>query len=68
MGWFSLPKQPWLPAKAEDLAGYLADRALTENLTLLVQPALLNHPDLRTDRTKPWPQQDWLRAAQSRAK
>jgi hypothetical protein len=35
--------------RREDLAGYLADRALTENLTLLVQPALLNHPDLRTE-------------------
>ena len=33
--------------KPEDLGGYLADRARTENLTLLVQPVLSNHPDLR---------------------
>jgi Sugar-transfer associated ATP-grasp len=32
--------------KPEDLGGYLASRARTENLTLLVQPALSNHPDL----------------------
>lgn len=32
----------------EDLDGYLANRARTENLTLLVQPALSNHPDLRS--------------------
>ena len=30
----------------EDLGGYLATRARTENRTLLVQPALSNHPDL----------------------
>jgi hypothetical protein len=30
----------------EDLGGYLATRALTENRTLLVQPALSNHPEL----------------------
>jgi hypothetical protein len=30
-----------------DLGGYLANRARTENLTLLVQPVLKNHPDLR---------------------
>jgi hypothetical protein len=29
-----------------DLGGYLANRARTENLTLLVQPALSNHPGL----------------------
>ena len=33
--------------RPEDLGGYLANRARTENLTLLVQPALSNHPDLR---------------------
>src|SRR5262249_46279363 len=32
--------------KAEDLGGYLADRARTENLTLIVQPVLSNHADL----------------------
>jgi hypothetical protein len=32
-----------------DLGGYLAKRARTENLTLLVQPALSNHPDLRVE-------------------
>ena len=32
--------------KPEDLGDYLADRSRTENLTLLVQPVLLNHPDL----------------------
>ena len=31
----------------EKLGEYLASRARTENLTLLVQPALSNHPDLR---------------------
>ena len=35
--------------RPEDLGGYLANRARTENLTLLVQPALSNHPDLGTD-------------------
>jgi hypothetical protein len=30
--------------KPEDLGGYLANRARHENLTLLVQPALSNHP------------------------
>jgi hypothetical protein len=35
--------------RPEDLGGYLANRARTENLTLLVQPALSNHPDLRLD-------------------
>jgi hypothetical protein len=34
--------------RPEDLGGYLANRARTENLTLLVQPALSNHPDIRT--------------------
>ena len=34
--------------RPEDLGGYLANRARTENLTLLVQPALSNHPDLRS--------------------
>jgi hypothetical protein len=33
---------------SEDLGGYLANRAHTENLTLLVQPALSNHPDIRS--------------------
>jgi Sugar-transfer associated ATP-grasp len=32
--------------KPEDLGGYLATRASTENRTLLVQPALSNHPGL----------------------
>src|SRR5262249_50966751 len=32
-----------------DLDGYLANRARSENLTLLVQPALSNHSDLRLD-------------------
>ena len=31
----------------EELGGYLATRARTENRTLLVQPALSNHPELR---------------------
>jgi hypothetical protein len=35
----------WL--SPEDLDGYLASRARTENRTLLVQPALSNHPALR---------------------
>ena len=35
--------------RPEDLGGYLANRARTEKLTLLVQPALSNHPDLRLD-------------------
>ena len=35
--------------RPEDLGGYLANRARTENLTLLVQPALSNHPDLRLE-------------------
>ena len=43
-------EQPWLPDKARGaLGGYLANRARTENLTLLVQPALSNHPDLHLD-------------------
>ena len=33
--------------KPDDLGGYLATRARTENRFLLVQPALSNHPDLR---------------------
>jgi hypothetical protein len=33
--------------RPEDLSGYLATRARTENRTLLVQPALSNHPELR---------------------
>jgi hypothetical protein len=33
--------------RPEDLCGYLATRARTENRTLLVQPALSNHPALR---------------------
>src|SRR5205085_514343 len=32
--------------KPEDLGGYLAIRARAENRTLLVQPALSNHPEL----------------------
>ena len=32
--------------RTEDLDGYLANRARTENLTLIVQPVLSNHPDL----------------------
>jgi hypothetical protein len=32
--------------RPEDLGGYLGNRARNENLTLLVQPALLNHPDI----------------------
>jgi hypothetical protein len=35
--------------KPEDFGGYLANRARTENLTLLVQPALSNHPDIRSE-------------------
>jgi hypothetical protein len=35
--------------KPEDLCGYLADRARTKNRALLVQPVLLNHPDLRVE-------------------
>jgi hypothetical protein len=37
----------------DELGGYLAKRARTENLTLLVQPALSNHPDLRADSNRP---------------
>jgi hypothetical protein len=32
--------------KPEELSGYLANRARSESLTLIVQPALANHPDL----------------------
>ena len=39
--------------RPEDLGGYLANRARTENLTLLVQPALSNHPDLRAGPNDP---------------
>ena len=35
--------------KPEELSSYLANRAQSKNLTLLVQPALSNHPDLRSD-------------------
>ena len=35
--------------KPEELCDYLADRARREKLTLLVQPALSNHPDLHLD-------------------
>ncbi len=35
--------------RPEDLGGYLANRARTENLTLLVQPALSNHPHIRSE-------------------
>jgi hypothetical protein len=38
-----------LHIKPENLSGYLAARARTENRTLLVQPLLSNHPDLRTE-------------------
>ena len=41
-----LRERPWLSPKPEDLGGYLATRARTENRTLLVQPALSNHPSL----------------------
>jgi hypothetical protein len=33
--------------RPEDLGGYLATRARTENRTLLVQPVLSNHPEFR---------------------
>ncbi len=39
--------------KPEDLVGYLADRSRIENLTLLVQPVLSNHPDLRVPSNEP---------------
>jgi hypothetical protein len=35
--------------KPENLSAYLVDRARTWNLTLLVQPVLSNHPDLRVE-------------------
>jgi hypothetical protein len=35
--------------KPKDLGDYLANRARSESLTLIVQPALSNHPDLRLD-------------------
>src|SRR5262249_28952052 len=35
--------------RPEELCGYLADRARVEKSTLLVQPALSNHPGLRLD-------------------
>jgi hypothetical protein len=35
--------------KPEVLSSYLVDRARTWNLTLLVQPVLSNHPDLRVE-------------------
>jgi hypothetical protein len=37
--------------RAEDLAGYLVIRTRTENRTLIVQPALSNHPELRIAAT-----------------
>ena len=37
--------------RSEDLAGYLATRARTENRTLIVQPALSNHPKLHIAAT-----------------
>src|SRR5262249_6364608 len=37
----------------DDFDGYVANRARTENLTLLVQPALSNHPDLRAESNEP---------------
>jgi hypothetical protein len=37
--------------KSEDLAGYLATRTRAENRTLIVQPALSNHPTLRIAAT-----------------
>ena len=33
----------------EELGGYLANRARTKNRTLVVQPVLSNHPDLRVE-------------------
>jgi hypothetical protein len=39
--------------RPEDLSGYLATRARTENRTLLVQPALSNHPELRLGAGQP---------------
>src|SRR5262249_55133953 len=33
----------------EELSGYLSNRARTENRTLVVQPVLSNHPDLRLE-------------------
>jgi hypothetical protein len=39
--------------RPEVLGDYLADRARIEDLTLLVQPALSNHPDLRTEANEP---------------
>jgi hypothetical protein len=39
--------------KLDDLGDYLANRARTENLTLLVQPALSNHPDIRSEPNEP---------------
>jgi hypothetical protein len=38
--------------RPEDLGDYLANRARTENLTLLVQPALSNHPDIRSESSE----------------
>jgi hypothetical protein len=35
--------------RPEDLGGYLATRAKNEKRTLLVQPVLLNHPDLHVE-------------------
>jgi putative polysaccharide biosynthesis protein len=35
--------------RPEHLGSYLANRARVENLTLLVQPALSNHPDIRSE-------------------
>jgi hypothetical protein len=39
--------------RAEDLSDYLANRARIEDLTLLVQPALSNHPELRAEANEP---------------
>lgn len=38
--------------KPQDLDRYLRNRARTENLTLLVQPALSNHPDIRSKKNE----------------
>jgi hypothetical protein len=42
-----------LMLRPKELGNYLAERARTENLTLLVQPVLSNHPDLRIQSDGP---------------
>ena len=39
--------------RPEDLADYLLNRARFENFSLLVQPALSNHPDIRSESDEP---------------